>query len=295
MLGCFLGFWGVVGGFSDLKNWWGFTCLGVAVFFMEPVGVVGESNSIEQVVYLVLHWLSVALKGGFEEMVEKMSMCARTLPDQITARSARCTVSAVVVCCVFLLSGCGLSTPLAQYLAVKNQPQSQQLPASSQVAEPKTLGEVLEAGTGTFDPTDPNLTVFDPCGEVTKEQYEQFGLTIWDVSHTARKDFAVCAVNPIDVSKSDFGFTISTDVVTYEHIESLDLIVDRPLVALPEHWYQHRLSDKDDELDCTIAVSTNRGRISLTASGSNLVHGITPEMSCQEAVDMLQKIFALKG
>ncbi|MDO5097169.1 MAG: DUF3558 family protein [Corynebacterium sp.] len=237
----------------------------------------------------------MALKGGFEEMVKKMSMHARTMPNQMTARSAHRVLIATVVCCVFLLSGCGLSAPFAQYLAAKNQSQSHQQAASSQADQPKTLGEVLEVGTGTFDPNDPNFAVFDPCGEVTKEQYEQFGLTIWDVSHTARKDFAVCAVNPIDISKSDFGFTISTDVVTYEHVESLGLIVDQPLIPLPEHWYQHRLSDKDDELDCTIAVSTNRGRISLTASGSNLVHGITPEMSCQEAVDMLQKIFALKG
>ncbi len=197
-------------------GWRWVTCLGVAVFFMEPVGVVGESNSIEQVVYLVLHWLSVALKGGFEKMVKKMSVRARTMPDQMTARSAHRVLIATVVCCVFLLSGCGLSTPLAQYLAVKNQPQSQQLPASSQVAEPKTLGEVLEAGTGTSNPTDPNFKIFDPCTEVTKEQYAQFGQEIWNESHVLRNDFAACTTFPVDNSDSDIGFNISTDVVTYK-------------------------------------------------------------------------------
>ncbi|MDO5099875.1 MAG: DUF3558 family protein [Corynebacterium sp.] len=237
----------------------------------------------------------MALKGGFEEMVKKMSVRARTIPNQMTAHSARCTVSAVVVCCVFLLSGCGFSTPLAQYLAVKNQSQSHQQPASSQVAEPKTLGEVLEAGTGTFDPNDPNFMVFDPCGDVTTKQYEEFGFVVSDVSRITRKDFAVCTLRPNDYSNGDIGFNIATDVVAYEHVASLGLIVDQPLVPLPDHWYQHKLSDIDDELSCTIAVPTNRGRLTITSLGSRLTFGLTPEKSCQEAVDMLQKIFALKG
>ncbi|WP_236690103.1 DUF3558 family protein [Corynebacterium mustelae] len=213
----------------------------------------------------------------------------------MTARSAHRVLIATVVCCVFLLSGCGLSTPLAQYLAVKNQPQSHQLPASSQVAEPKTLGEVLEVGTGTFDPSDPNFMVFDPCGEVTKEQYEEFGFVVSDVSRIARKDFAVCTLRPNDYSDGNVGFNIATDVVTYEHVASLGLIVDQSLVSLPDHWYQHKLSDIDDELSCTIAVPTNRGRFTITSLGSRLTFGLTPEKSCQKAVDMLQKIFALKG
>ncbi|MDO5099764.1 MAG: DUF3558 family protein [Corynebacterium sp.] len=237
----------------------------------------------------------MALKGGFEEMVKKMSMHARTMPNQMTARSAHRVLIATVVCCVFLLSGCGLSAPFAQYLAAKNQSQSHQQAASSQADQPKTLGEVLEVGTGTFDPSDPNFAVFDPCGEVTKEQYEQFGLAVSEESYMSRNDFAVCSLKPIDISGNDLGFTISTDVVTYEHIESLGLVVDTPLVPLPEHWYAHKLSDRDPELTCTVAVSTNRGRISISTLGSRLIFGLTPEKSCQEAVDMLQKIFALKG
>ncbi|MDO5097913.1 MAG: DUF3558 family protein [Corynebacterium sp.] len=237
----------------------------------------------------------MALKGGFEEMVKKMSMHARTMPNQMTARSAHRVLIATVVCCVFLLSGCGLSAPFAQYLAAKNQSQSHQQAASSQADQLKTLGEVLEAGTGTFDPIDPSFEIFDPCTEVTKEQYAQFGQEIWHESHVLRDDFAACTTLPTESSSNDIGFNISTDVLTYEHVQSLGLIVDQPLVHLPEHWYQHKLSDNDDELDCTIAVQTNRGRINVTSLGSSLIFGLTPEKSCQEAVDMLQKIFALKG
>ncbi|AKK07121.1 hypothetical protein CMUST_14140 [Corynebacterium mustelae] len=276
-------------------GWRWVTRLGVCVFFMEPVGVVSESNSIEHVVYMVLHWLSVALKGGFRKMVKKMSMRARTMPNQMTACSTHRVLIATVVCCVFLLSGCGLSTPLAQYLAVKNQPQSHQLPASSQVAEPETLGEVLEAGTGTFDPNDPNFTLFNPCTEISEEQYEKLGFKINELSVVSRESLTACGLFDIKPSIYSVTFTIGTDTTTYEFLESSGLLRNEPGLVLPEGMYVHTYPGEFDEAECTVAVSTNRGRLSISGIGSRIRSGNSRQMVCQQAVDKFQEFLDLKG
>ncbi|MDO5098309.1 MAG: DUF3558 family protein [Corynebacterium sp.] len=237
----------------------------------------------------------MALKGGFEEMVKKMSMHARTVPNQMTAHSAHRVLIATVVCCVFLLSGCGLSTPFAQYLAAKNQSQSQQQPASSQADQPKTLGEVLEAGTGTFDPNDPNFSLFNPCTEITEKQFEQLGQKVWDVSVVSHENYNNCGLLEITPDLGTVGFSIGADLITYDFLESSGLIRDEPGLVLPEGMYVHTYPDESDELSCTIAVSTNRGRLSIDGMGNRLMSGITRHEVCQQAVDKFQEFLNLKG
>ncbi|MDO5098279.1 MAG: DUF3558 family protein [Corynebacterium sp.] len=237
----------------------------------------------------------MALKGGFEEMVKKMSVRARTMPNQMTARSAHRVLIATVVCCVFLLSGCGFSTPLAQYVAVKNQSQSQQQPASSQADQPKTLGEVLEAGTGDFDSNSSGFVIFNPCTEIGAEQYAEIGLFLKEELPTTRNDFSACSLRRIDPQQGEVSFTIGSDALSYSDLESQGLILQEPMVKLPVGMYFQGYPNFNEELHCTVATSTNRGRISLTGIGNRLMGGVTRLNVCQQAVDKFQEFLNLKG
>lgn len=184
---------------------------------------------------------------------------------------------------------------MAQYLAAKNQSQSEEPAVPTQTAEPKTLGEVLEAGTGTFDPNDPNFTLFNPCTEVSQEQYEKLGLKVDEPATISRDGFTTCPLVEITFDPDKVAFVIGSDLIEFKHLEMEGLVIKEPGLVLPEGMYVHTYPDESDELACTIAVSTNRGRLSIDGMGNRLMPGITRHEVCQQAVDKFQEFLNLKG
>lgn len=223
---------------------------------------------------------------------------SETIPrEKANSHLTRRIAAPIVICCVFFLSGCGLAGPISHYLAAKNQAQTQQHLVSTPAAEPETLGEVLEAGTGTFDLNDPNFKIFNPCTEISQEEYAQLGFTFSVEPHVTMDHLIICSLKSIDSSNSDFGVSIAADTVTPDQVTTYAEVVTDPVIPLPEHWYQHKyhdFGDEDLENNCTIVVPTNRGRIVVTSLASSSVFKLAPETVCQKSVDTLQKIFALQ-
>lgn len=199
--------------------------------------------------------------------------------------------------CVFL-SGCGLAGPISHYLAAKNQAQTQQHLVSTPAAEPETLGEVLETGTGTFDPNDPNFKIFNPCTEISKEEYAQLGLEFPFESNMSGDLHAFCILQPTDSADNRFVFSVSVEAFAPEQVDYYAELVSEPVIPLPEHWYQQKNSRHNDNEDlentCRIVVPTNRGRIVFSSLVSHISSELTPQGICQKSVDTLQKIFALQ-
>ena len=91
-------------------------------------------------------------------------------------------MSSIVLCCVLFLSGSAAVPPSLiddQPTAGGPDPIDTETPApddtTTMATNPTTLGEALGVGDGTFDPAADGFHLFDPCTEITTEQWEKLG------------------------------------------------------------------------------------------------------------------------
>jgi len=210
-------------------------------------------------------------------------------------------MSSIVLCCVLFLSGsAAVPTPSLiddQPMAADPDPIDAETPepddTATMAANPTTLGEALGVGDGTFDPTADGFHLFDPCTEITTEQWEKLGWKpLPEQQARSDADRKFCTFIPAtDRPEWVTGFAES-DVLDQQQLDQQGLLVADVKVTAPDGFYLYKLSKEENEFFCSAAVTTSRGRVSFTF-GANPDIPTDKKRTCQVAADMLRDILEL--
>ena len=209
-------------------------------------------------------------------------------------------MSSIVLCCVLFLSGSAAVPPSLideQPTAASPDPIDAETPApddtTTMAANPTTLGEALGVGDGTFDPATDGFHLFDPCAEITTEQWEKLGWKLLpgqQVRSDADRKF--CTFIPAtDRPEWVTGFAES-DVLDQRQLDQQGLLITDVKVTAPDGFYLYKFSKDENEFFCSAAVATSRGRVSFTF-GANPDIPTEKKRTCQVAADMLRDILEL--
>lgn len=213
----------------------------------------------------------------------------------------------IVLCCVLFLTGSA---------AVKTKPASRAVAAeattttttaaddpsdeadepaeSTEKPKPETLGEALEVGDASYDPAEAGFNLFDPCKEITTQQWEQLG---WkpaeDPLIRTYHDRKSCAFVPAGNHPDWRSGFVEADIVTDEQLDKQELLITDVKVTAPEGFYLYKLDKDENEFFCSAAVNTNRGRLSFTF-GANPETKTEKKRTCQTATDILRDALDIK-
>ena len=211
----------------------------------------------------------------------------------------------LAVTSIVLLSSCSLPTSvLPQSASGDPQPsettQSHSLDGGDSGADAKkkdsfanrTVGEALEIGK--FMPTQESQPAFNPCGEITAEQWASLGLRVNKPDDSTTGTFTTCSLRVIPEQedptlaayiKANFN-PLSKELKDGERLEN---------VKIKKPSYVYLYSDTKPYRDiCSAGTMTNQGRVTVSyGEFSNKVEPPSAEKTCQKAVDILEGIFNL--
>lgn len=189
-------------------------------------------------------------------------------------------------------------TPPPATSAIPNTPAS----TSNNAPTGQTFGEKL--GVGKFRITDPTRKIFNPCTEITREQWQSLNLKV-------EKEIKSSPINglPEDQSRKTCQvrnnpggeepteqFRVSADYTTYALQMSFDKLVVNVKVNKPDYIYLFEEKSNTAENICSAGAETNRGRMAVTANLQGSTGSKpTKEQACQRAVDRLLEISNLKA
>ena len=211
----------------------------------------------------------------------------------------------IAVTSIVLLSSCSLPTSvLPQSASGDPQPsettQSHSLNGGDSGADAKkkdsfanrTVGEALEIGK--FMPTQESQPAFNPCSEITVEQWASLGLRVKKPDDSTTGSFTTCSLRVIPEQedptlaayiKANFN-PLSKELKDGERLEN---------VKIKKPSYMYLYSDTKPYRDiCSAGTMTNQGRVTVSyGEFSNKVEPPSAEKTCQKAVDILEGIFNL--
>ena len=211
----------------------------------------------------------------------------------------------LAVTSIVLLSSCSLPTSvLPQSASGDPQPsettQSHSLDSGDSGADAKkkdsfanrTVGEALEIGK--FMPNQESQPAFNPCGEITAEQWASLGLRVNKPDDSTTGSFTTCSLRVIPEQedptlaayiKANFN-PLSKELKDGERLEN---------VKIKKPSYVYLYSDTKPYRDiCSAGTMTNQGRVTVSyGEFSNKVEPPSAEKTCQKAVDVLEGIFNL--
>ena len=211
----------------------------------------------------------------------------------------------LAVTSIVLLSSCSLPTSvLPQSASGDPQPsettQSHSLDGGDSGTDAKkkdsfanrTVGEALEIGK--FMPTQESQPAFNPCGEITAEQWASLGLRVNKPDDNTTGSFTTCSLRVIPEQedptlaayiKANFN-PLSKELKDGERLEN---------VKINKPSYVYLYSDTKPYRDiCSAGTMTNQGRVTVSyGEFSNKVEPPSAEKTCQKAVDVLEGIFNL--
>lgn len=203
---------------------------------------------------------------------------------------------------ILALSGCVLPTSLPTSLVSE-----QVSPEASQSSAPAadntdsagakgianhTIGEVLEIGQ--YLPEQNGQEIFNPCRDLTKEQWDSLGLEA--KPYDPQPDSAIfmpptlCQVKGTDNDIE--GISIMADFYDIKKALKDAKRQDNVNVKRPDYVYFYT-EPKDEKNTCTAATVTNQGRVSVRAYKYRDDEASPIEPICQRALDIMQKMFQL--
>ena len=201
---------------------------------------------------------------------------------------------------VLALSGCVLPT-LLPTSSMSGQAEASQSSApaadNTQSAGAKsianhTIGEVLEIGK--YLPEQNGQEYFNPCRDFTKEQWESLGLEAKPYDpQTDSPVFMTPTLCQVRGTGNDVkGISITADSHGIKEALKDAKRQDNINVKRPDYVYFYT-EPKDEKDKCTAATVTNQGRIAVQAYKYRDDKTPPIEPICQQALDIMQKMFQL--
>ena len=201
---------------------------------------------------------------------------------------------------ILALSGCVLPTSLPTS-SMSGQAEASQSSApaadNTQSAGAKsianhTIGEVLEIGK--YLPEQNGQEYFNPCRDFTKEQWESLGLEAKPYDpQTDSPVFMTPTLCQVRGTGNDVkGISITADSHSIKEALKDAKRQDNINVKRPDYVYFYT-EPKDEKDKCTAATVTNQGRVAVQAYKYRYDKTPPIEPICQQALDIMQKMFQL--
>ena len=156
----------------------------------------------------------------------------------------------------------------------------------------RTVGEALEIGK--FSPEQHSQPAFNPCREVTEEQWKSLGLQVNRVDDGTTESSTICSLKVIPEQREPAQSTIITGNFNplSEELEKGERL-NNVKINKPSYVYFYS-SNKPYRDICSAGTVTNQGRVAVSyGEFSNKVAPPSAEKTCQKAVDILEGIFNL--
>ena len=201
---------------------------------------------------------------------------------------------------ILALSGCVLPTSLPTS-SMSGQAEASQSSApaadNTQSAGAKsianhTIGEVLEIGK--YLPEQNGQEYFNPCRDFTKEQWESLGLEAKPYDQqTDSPVFMTPTLCQVKGTGNDVkGISITADSRGIKEALKDAKRQDDVNVKRPDYVYFYT-EPKDEKDKCTAATVTNQGRVAVQVYEYRDDKTSSIEPICQQALDIMQKMFQL--
>ena len=201
---------------------------------------------------------------------------------------------------ILALSGCVLPTSLPTSSVAEQAEASQSsAPAAenTQSAGAKsianhTIGEILEIGK--YLPEQNGQEYFNPCRDFTKEQWESLGLEAKPYDpQTDSPVFMTPTLCQVKGTGNDVkGISITADSRGIKEALKDAKRQDDVNVKRPDYVYFYT-EPKDEKNKCTAATVTNQGRVAVQVYEYRDDKTSSIEPICQQALDIMQKMFQL--
>ena len=201
---------------------------------------------------------------------------------------------------ILALSGCVLPTSLPTSSVAEQAEASQSsAPAAenTQSAGAKsianhTIGEVLEIGK--YLPEQNGQEYFNPCRDFTKEQWASLGLEAKPYDpQTDSPVFMTPTLCQVKGTGNDVkGISITADSRGIKEALKDGKRQDDVNVKRPDYVYFYT-EPKDEKNKCTAATVTNQGRVAVQVYEYRDDKTSSIEPICQQALDIMQKMFQL--
>ena len=212
----------------------------------------------------------------------------------------RAFLAAASATSILALSGCVLPTSLPTS-SMSGQAEASQSSApaadNTQSAGAKsianhTIGEVLEIGK--YLPEQNGQEYFNPCRDFTKEQWESLGLEAKPYDpQTDSPVFMTPTLCQVKGTGNDVkGISITADSRGIKEALKDAKRQDDVNVKRPDYVYFYT-EPKDEKDKCTAATVTNQGRVAVQAYKYRYDKTPPIEPICQQALDIMQKMFQL--
>ena len=212
----------------------------------------------------------------------------------------RAFLAAASATSILALSGCVLPTSLPTS-SMSGQAEASQSSApaadNTQSAGAKsianhTIGEVLEIGK--YLPEQNGQEYFNPCRDFTKEQWESLGLEAKPYDpQTDSPVFMTPTLCQVRGTGNDVkGISITADSHSIKEALKDAKRQDNINVKRPDYVYFYT-EPKDEKDKCTAATVTNQGRVAVQAYKYRYDKTPPIEPICQQALDIMQKMFQL--
>ena len=167
-------------------------------------------------------------------------------------------------------------------------------PAPAPAPPAPTFTQVL--GVGDYQPRDQVAPIFNPCTQISTEQWQNLG---WRrtpdeaVADEYAPYYSCIFRNHDDKLREVFGIAISYKTLD-EQLEKR-ILLDKVIVNKPDTYTLVNFTNAE-EWNCSVGVVTSLGRITATyvQGRDDPQPRITKEQACQRAVDRLQAVFGLK-
>ena len=212
----------------------------------------------------------------------------------------RAFLTAASATSILALSGCVLPTSLPTS-SMSGQAEASQSSApaadNTQSAGAKsianhTIGEVLEIGK--YLPEQNGQEYFNPCRDFTKEQWESLGLEAKPYDpQTDSPVFMTPTLCQVKGTGNDVkGISITADSRGIKEALKDAKRQDDVNVKRPDYVYFYT-EPKDEKNKCTAATVTNQGRVAVQVYEYRNEKTSSIEPICQQALDIMQKMFQL--
>lgn len=189
-------------------------------------------------------------------------------------------------------------SPEAAAPAAAPPPQPSPAPASPPAPAPAppspTFTQVL--GVGDYQPRDQVAPIFNPCTQISAEQWQSLG---WrrtpdkTVADEYAPYYSCIFRNHDDKLREVFGIEVTYKTLD-EQLEKR-ILLDKVIVNKPDTYTLVNFTNAE-EWNCSVGVVTSLGRITATyvQGRDDPQPRITKKQACQRAVDQLQTVFGLK-
>ena len=178
--------------------------------------------------------------------------------------------------------------------AATTPPQPSPTPTPSSAPPSPTFTQVL--GVGDYRPQDQVAPIFNPCTQISAEQWQSLG---WRrtpdkaVADEYAPYYSCIFRNHDDKLREVFGIEVTYKTLD-EQLEKR-ILLDKVIVNKPDTYTLVNFTNAE-EWNCSVGVVTSLGRITATyvQGRDDPQPRITKKQACQRAVDRLQAVFGLQ-